>query len=270
MPCQRYTVWARDQLGKVRELVMRLFRVWAAVLALALGYPLPAAAVEYKLRVANLHEDAFYALLGTIGTRHEGPVQNSRLITALDTGEAPAGVLLYDRPLEAARNAVATAFGAVRVRPTLPQDGDSNSRWSEVRWEGKPGEQSVWVIDASRTRQTEVRDVALAGTRRLVRVIPHLRAPSQAPTMALSMWLGSIQEREGNAALWNQYLSTALDLSDGVAVIVGVNSSSGFADRVYIVVKHESSPATYSVVLAWRKRPHETQAGGDRNTGIIP
>lgn len=244
-------------------MMVRLARIPVGLALLVLALPLPAAAVEYRLRVANLHEDAFYALLGTTGTRREGPVQNSRLITALDTGEVPAGVLLYDRPLEAAGERVARAFGAVRVRPAVPQDGDENLRWSEVRWDGKPGEQSVWLISASRTRHTEAWDVALKGSGPLVRAIPRLKAPSQAPTKALGMWLGSIQAREGDAALWNQYLSTALDLSDGVAVVVGVNSSSGFADQVYIVVKHAPSLTTYNVVLSWRERPHELQAPGD-------
>ncbi len=248
---------------------MRWPRTWVAISALALAWPLPAAAVEYRLRVASLHEDAFYALLGAAGTR-EGVVQGpSRLIEALDTGKAPAGVLLYDRPLEAAGERVARAFGAVRVRPTVPRDGDENLRWNEVRWDGKPGEQSVWLISASRTRHTEAWDVALKGSGPLVRVIPRLKAPSQAPTKALGMWLGSIQAREGDAALWNQYLSTALDLNDGVAVVVGVNSSSGFADQVYIVVKHAPTPATYNVVLSWRERPHELQAPGDDSKGLF-
>lgn len=244
-------------------MMVRLARIPVGLVVLVLALPLPAAAAEYRLRVASLHEDAFYALLGAAGAR-EGPVQGpSRLIEALDTGKAPAGVLLYDRPLEAAGERVARAFGAVRVSPAAPQDGDENLRWSEVRWEGKPGEQSVWVISASRTRHTEAWDVALKGTGPLVRVIPRLKAPSQAPTKALGIWLGSIQEREGDAALWNQYLSTALDLSDGIAVVVGVNSSSGFADHIYIVVRHAPTPTTYNAVLSWRERPHELQAPGD-------
>ena len=227
----------------------------------------PAGAVEYRLRVASLYEDAFYALLGAAGTRREGPVQGpSKLIGALDTGEAPAGVLLYDRPLEAAREGVAKAFGAVRLRAAeLPPDGEATHRWNEVRWEGTPGEQSVWMIAASRTRHTEVRDVALKGIGPLVRAIPHLLAPSHPPTMALGVPLGFIHGQEGNPALWNQHLSAILDLSDDVAVVVGVNSSSGFADHVFIVVRHGPSPTTYNVVLAWKRRLHEVEAGGDRN-----
>lgn len=237
--------------------------IWATLAVLVLSYPLPVAAVEYRLRVASLHEEAFYALLGVAGTRKEGPVEGrSRLLGSLDTGQAPAGVLLYDRPLEAAREGVAKAFGAVRLRAQALPDGEAGHRWSEVRWEGTPGEQSVWVIAASRTRHTEVRDVALKGTGPLVRAIPHLLSPAHRPTMVLGVPLGFIQDGEGAPAVWKR-LSPAVDLTDGVAVVVGVNSSSGFADHVFIVVKHAPSPTTYHVVLAWRERPHEIQAPGD-------
>ncbi|MBI4607527.1 MAG: hypothetical protein HY726_00785 [Candidatus Rokubacteria bacterium] len=222
--------------------------------------------MEYRLRVANLYEDAFYALLGAAGTRSEGPVQGpSRLIEALDTGAVSAGVLLYDRPLEPARAPVATAFGAVRLRPAAPPNGEEKHRWHEVRWDGAPGEQSVWVIASTRPRYTEVRDVALKGTGPLVRTIPHLVAPAQAPAKVLGVQIGFIEGHEGNPILWNSHLSPVLDLSDGVGVVVGVNRSSGFADHVFIVVKHGPSPSTYNVVLAWKRRPHETEAGGDRN-----
>lgn len=244
--------------------MVKCSRVSVVLAVLVLSYPLPAVALEYRLRVANLHEDAFYALLGAAGTRREGPVQGqSSLIEALDTGKAPAGILLYDRPLEAARDAVAKAFQAVRARAKAQPNGEAKHRWSEVRWEGTPGEQSVWVIAASRTRHTEVRDVALKGTGPLVRAIPHLLSPVHRPTMALGVPLGTVQGQEGDPALWNRHLSKVLDLSDGIAVVVGVNSSSGFADHVFIVVKHAPSPATYHVVLAWKERPHEIQAPGD-------
>jgi len=239
-------------------------RIWLGLTVLALGWPLPAAAVEYRLRVASLYEDAFYALLGAAGTQREGRVQGpSPLIEALDTGAAPAGVLLYDRPLEAARAPVATAFGSARLRVGVRENGNEKHRWNEVRWEGTPGEQSVWVIASSRTRHTEVRDVALKGTGPLVRIIPHLLAPGQRATMALGIQLGFIQAHEGDPALWTRHLSPAIDLSDGLGVVVGVNSSSAFTDHVFIVVRHGPSPTTYNVVLAWRERLHEIQAPGD-------
>ncbi|MFQ5891115.1 MAG: hypothetical protein ACE5JR_13900 [Gemmatimonadota bacterium] len=240
-------------------------RALVAVAALSLAFPLQAGAAEYRLKVASLYEEAFYALLGSAGTRREGPVEGrSPLIHSLDTGKAPAGVLIYDR-FEAARGSVATAFGASRVGPGARRAREDAERWSEMRWQGEPGEWSVWAITPSRTRDTEVRDVALKGTGRLVRVIPHLVAFSQPAAKALGMALEFIEAYEGNPALWSRYLSPVLDLGDGVAVVVGVNESSPFADHVFIVVKHAPLPTTYHVVLAWKRRLHEVEADSDRS-----
>ncbi|MBI4610246.1 MAG: hypothetical protein HY726_14700 [Candidatus Rokubacteria bacterium] len=231
--------------------------------ACVLACPLAAAAVEYRLRVASLYEEAFYALLGADGTRREGPVQGPpRLIEALDRGEVPVAVLLGDREVVAARPGVASAFGAVRVRAESVQEREDKIGWSELRWQGKPGEQSVWVIAPSTPWFTEVRDVALKGAGQLIRVIPHRMALSRSPAPALGIPLAFVEAREGDPALWRKYLAPVLDLSEGVGVVVAVNRSSGYADYVFIVVRHAPVPTTYSVVLAWKQRRTEIEAGG--------
>lgn len=233
----------------------------AALLLAASVWPRAAAAVEYRLQVASLYEDAFFALLGSAGTRREGSVQGrSRLIEALDTGETPAAVLLYDGPLKAARAPVATAFGAIHVRAEEPSSGEGKQPWSQARWEGKPGEHSVWVIAPSRPWYGAVQNIALKGAGPLVWAIPHRIALWHSPAKALGIPLGFIQAYEGNPALWKNYLSNALDLGDGIIVVVAENSSSAFADHVFIIVKHTSVPTTYRVVLGWARRAHEIQA----------
>jgi len=244
--------------GSIQALSMSLAALLLGAFAV---WPRAAGAVEYRLQVASLYEDAFFALLGSAGTRREGPVQGrSRLIEALDTGEAPAAVLLYDRPLEAARAPVATAFRAARVRGEGPPSRERKPLWSEVRWNGNSGEHSVWVIAPSSLRYTQVRNVALKGTGPLVWAIPHRIALSQPPAKALGIPLGFIQAYEGNPTLWGTYLSSTLDMSDGVTVVVGEHSSSAFADHVFIIIKHPASPTTYRVVLGWARRAHEIQA----------
>ncbi|MFQ5899053.1 MAG: hypothetical protein ACE5JN_12530 [Candidatus Methylomirabilia bacterium] len=243
-------------------IVSRVLSISLAALVLAAWVrPLAAEAAEYRLQVASLHEEAFYALLGSAGTRREGPVEGySPLIETVDTGEVPAGVLLYRRSPEASRAPVATAFGGVRARLEVQEGEAEAAQWSEVRWEGKPGDQSVWVIAPPDTWYTEVRDLALKGSGRLVRVIPHLIAFRQPPTKALGIQLNFIQAHEGKPALWGKHLSTVLDLGDGIAVVVGENSSSIFADHVFIIVKHAPAPTTYKLVLGWGRRVHEIQA----------
>lgn len=233
----------------------------AALLLAASAWPRVAAAVEYRLQVTSLYDEAFFALLGRAGTRREGPVRGpSRLIEALDTADAPAAVLLYDRPLEAARAPVATAFRAARVRSEGPPSRERKPLWSEVRWNGNSGEHSVWVIAPSSPWYTEVRNVALKGTGPLVWVIPHRIALLQPPARALGVPLGFIQAYEGNPTLWGTYLSSILDMSDGVAVVVGEHSGSAFADHVFIIIKQPASPTTYRVILGWARRTHEIQA----------
>lgn len=251
----------RGAVEGLRMITRVLSMSLAALLLAASAWPRAAAAVEYRLQVASLYDEAFYALLGRAGTRREGPVRGrSRLIEALDTAEAPAAVLLYDRPLEAARAPVATAFRAARVRGEGPPSHESKPLWGEARWNGNSGEHSVWVIAPSSSRYTQVRNVALKGRGPLVWAIPHRIAFSQPPAKALGIPLGFLQAHEGNPALWETHLSTTLDMTDGVTVVVGEHSSSAFADHVFIIIKHAASPTTYRVVLGWARRAHEIQA----------
>lgn len=222
----------------------------AALLLAGPGWPLVAEAVEYRLRVTSLYNDGFFALLGAAGMRGEGPV-DSRLVEALDRGDVPAGAFLF-RPLEAAPAPVATSFGASPVRAEARPG-------QEVRWEGKPGEHSVWVIAPLSRWETELRNVALKGTGPLFWAIPHPMALFQPSSKAVGIPLGFMQAYEGNPALWGRYVSPALDLGEGIGVVVGENSSSVFADHVYIVVKHAPAPTAYQLVIGWGRRLHELQ-----------
>jgi len=79
--------------------VIRPHRVLAlASLALAALGAAPAAAIEYRLRVANVRDEAFTSFL-TSGELHDGATGPGldRLESSLDTGDFPKAVLLYDR-----------------------------------------------------------------------------------------------------------------------------------------------------------------------------
>lgn len=230
--------------------------LWALLLA-APVWPFVAEAVEYRLRVASLYNDGFFALLGPAGMRGEGPV-DSQVVEALDRGEVSAGAFLY-RPLDAAPASVATSFGASSVRAAARLGQETTVGGSEVRWEGTPGEHSVWVIAPSSRWETEVRNVTLKGTGPLVWAIPHLMALVPSSSKAVRLPLGFVQAYEGNAGLWGRYVSTALDVGEGIGVVVGDNSSSVFADHVYIVVRHAAAPTTYQLVIGWGRRLHELQ-----------
>jgi hypothetical protein len=109
-----------------------------------------ARAVEYRLDVASLWDTALPAYLSTaeLYDGASGPGL-ARLEEGLDQGGVPSGVLLDDRPLRWASESVAQAYGTVRVLAEIKPGGEGRPRWDEVRWDGKPGERSVWVIAPS-------------------------------------------------------------------------------------------------------------------------
>ncbi len=124
-----------------------------AALALAVLRAGQAAAVEYRLQVANIRDEAFTSFLkpGEVNDGSTGPGLE-RLEASLDMGDFPKAVLLYDRHLQAASEATAQAYGGVALRVGVTTNGDGKQRWDEVHWEGTPGEQSVWRPRASASR----------------------------------------------------------------------------------------------------------------------
>ena len=131
---------------------MRLRRMGTLALAalFALLGSSSAWAVEYKLQVVNVHDDAFKSFL-KVGEAHDGASGPGldRLETSLDKGDFPKAVRLYDRHLQAAREALAVAWGGVPVRAETQKGGDRQNLWDEVRWEGKPASRAWW--SSSRT-----------------------------------------------------------------------------------------------------------------------
>ncbi len=239
---------------------MRL-RLLLATVALALVEVAPAPAAEYGLRVANVYDSAFFAYLdGAIG-RGEGEASLERLGGSLDAGTVPPGALLFDRPVAVVSNGVATAFGAVPVRGDVLWEG--RPQWLEARWQSDPGRRVVWAIARTRFEAPEVRNVALQGRGgRLRHFIPYRAAIGGGKGLALSYPLEFVRHFEGRPALWERYLSGAVDLRDGLAVVVGVNPDRHWADYVYIVIDPASAPATFSVVVAWGER------GGPGGPGV--
>ena len=74
-------------------------------------------AIEYRLRVANVRDEAFTSFL-TSRELHDGATGPGLdpLESSLDTGDFPKAVLLYDRHLQAASESTARDYRAVPVR----------------------------------------------------------------------------------------------------------------------------------------------------------
>ena len=219
--------------------------------------PLPASAVEYRLQVVNLFEEPFASFLkpGELADGAAGPGLD-RLQESLDRGEMPKGALLYDRHLQAVRESIARAWGGVRIRAEVQQGGLEQELWDEVRWEGTPGEQSVWVVATTTTRNQELHRLALKGPGPLRQFLPYAISANSTRLDAVKAPLNFLWLHEERGTAWAQYASRVLDLRNGIGAVVGVNHNPLFADHVYLIVSQGAEPTTYKAVLVWRRREH--------------
>jgi hypothetical protein len=239
--------------------------VLASIAAIALlTAAQPAAAVEYRLQVVSIYEGAFASFLraGEWKDGVAGPGLD-RLEASLDRGEVGRGNLLYDRHLQPVSEATARAFGGVTVPGPVLLGGDVQT-WDEVRWDGKPGERSVWrVRPTSRLPQALTR-TALKGTGPMRQFQPYT-APSGSLLDAVRIPLAYLTFGEERGTLWQKDLASRLDLSRGIGVVVGANDNVTFPDQVTLVVGQGADPTTFKAVLVWRLRNSEQQAPGDGN-----
>lgn len=228
---------------------------------LALAPAIPAQAVEYRLEVVSLWESALYRYAKTSELRDgaSGPGLE-RLEVGLDEGAVPRGVTLGDRTLRWASESVSRAYGTVHVLAEIKPGGDGHSRWDEVRWEGKPGDRSVWVVAASgRGRPERLYRIVLRGDgppRQFMPYIPTSGVRSAAVKYPLS-FLWAYEER---GTVWERYVSRSIDLHEGLGAVVGENFNQSFADQVYLIVQQGAQPTTYKAVLLWREPAYNFEA----------
>jgi hypothetical protein len=225
----------------------------------------PAGLVEYRLRALSMRHEAFTSFLSTgeLADGVAGPGLE-RLADAADGGELGRGIVLYDRHIVPVEASVARAFGATPVHARVKLGGAGTDYWDEARWYGKPGERTVWMITARNRRPPELRRIALSDVTALAQfrpVPPPLFGATPEATVAVPFsYLHHAQERGAAGA----YLDRTLDRSRALSAVVAVNDDLVFADRVYLVVTHAVSAATYEAVLAWGGRGEERELPRER------
>ncbi len=229
-----------------------------SILLLATALPTPAA--EYRLQVANLYEESFASFLkpGEFADGARGPGLD-QLEASLDGGQVPRGALLYDRHLRPAREGFAWAFGSVPIRAEVQLGGFDGVLWDEARWEGTPGEQSVWVVTPTSRRPQELRRVALKGFGPLRQFLPYILPPNSAPYPAVGFPLNFLWIQAERGTAWQSDVSPVLALSEGIGAVIGLNTNRSFPDSVYLIVRHGEQPTTYKAVLAWRQRREDIE-----------
>lgn len=245
-------------------MIHRGSRATLVLLALALGAAAaPAAAVEYRLRVVNMRDEALTSLLrpGETGDGATGPGLE-RLEARLDSGDFPKAVLLYDRHLQTASESTARAYGGVAVRADVTKGGEQKQLWDEVRWEGTPGEQSVWVVAPSSRRPGELYRAAIKGVGPIRHFLSYTLAPGGAKYPVARFPVDYLFARQDDPDFWTKRLAPVLDLGGGIVVIVAAQNGVFKADEAYVIVTHTAAPAAFKAVLGWRDRNNERESPG--------
>jgi len=138
--------------------------------------------------------------------------------------------------------------------------GNGHPMWDEVRWEGRPGERSVWmVLPSGRGVPERLYRAVLTGAgppRQFLAYVPTRGTRSAAVKYPLPfLWA-----YESRGTVWERYVSGSIDLSQGIGAVVGENDNQSFPDQVYLIVEHGAQPTTYKAMLLWREPAYNQQA----------
>lgn len=224
-----------------------------ALLLAILAAPSVVGATEYRLRVANLDDTAYFHFAERNGHDSETPFVLRGLGPALEQGGLPSGVFVPRRAILPAAGGTLRSFAAVEARPLSPSP--SAGQWQEVRWEGKPGERAVWVVRGEGVIRQAVVGVGLrAAGGDLRHYIPFTPGPGAWKVRAVRVGLEFVEFWDGRDGLWPRYLGPKLELAPGIAVVVGENPNAEYPDAVFLVVEQPPAPTTYDAVIAWRHR----------------
>jgi hypothetical protein len=242
------------------------------VLIALVAWPL-AAGAEYRLRVANLHESAYfaYAERPRTGNRRSG-FSLTRLEEALGRAAVPPAVFVANRVLEPADSTTARAFQAAEIVAS-PAPGRA-TQWQEARWDGKAGQRAVWVIRGDGIHQPEVTGIGLPGAGGGLRHYhPYDVTASRARLRVARLSQTLMESWIARDGLWPRVLAPVLDTTDGIAAVVMHSQNRVYIDSVFLVIEQPEGSATYSVAIAWRPRgrgfdPFFEGAGGGSDVNI--
>jgi len=246
-------------MGKVGH---RLAAVAVSMLVV-LAMHAPAAAVEYRLKVANVFDQALTSFLsyGELNDGATGP-GFARLAAFLNEGSGDRGMIVTQRPLASVPDSIARAWGGVAVNAPIARGGVV-SYWDEVRWDGKPGERSIWIVKSDgRMRPQNVKRIVLGGTTPLTIYQAYSADCGKIRVAALQMPIPLMAFQEERGDVWDKYVAKSLDLSHGVGVVVGSNANAVLPDLVYIIVQQGPEPTTFEAVLSWGNSDAEAPGGG--------
>jgi hypothetical protein len=240
---------------------------WLGLTGLSLlGHP--AEAVEYRLLVASVFDTSLTSFVTarelTYGASGAGL---QRLGTAISTGEIDWGTMPVGRPLTSVPDSIAHAWAGVGIRADILRGGVDVGRWDEVRWEGKPGERSIWLVKATgNPRPQSVLRLTLESGGRPVRLYPPYIFTGSERLAVLQMPQPLIASSENRGNIWDKWVGRSLDLGQGIGAVVGLSDNALNADLVYLVVQQGEQPTIYKAVISWTD-PNIDREGRSR---IVP
>jgi len=214
----------------------------------------PAHAVEYRLLVASIFDAALMSFVSPpeLLNGASGPGLE-RVEKGLDNGQIDLGAMPAGRPLVSVTADVAKAWGAVPVPSVLPARGDAG-RWDEVRWQGNPGERSIWMIRAStNARPQSIRRLTLEGIGPVRQYQPYVYTGKERLAV-LQMPQSFITHYESRGNLWEKWVGNGLSLDGGIAAVVARSNNALSPDSVYLIVQQTAQPTTYRTVVSWSDR----------------
>jgi hypothetical protein len=227
----------------------------------------PAHAVEYRLLVASVFDTSltFFVSTNELTYGASGPGLQ-RLETALSTGGIDWGSMPAGRPLTGVPDSIARAWSGVGIRADILRGGVDAGRWDEVRWEGKPGERSIWLIKATGSnRPQSVQRVTLESGTRPARLYPpyvFTGGSGRLAVMQIPQSLIAFSEARGN--LWDKWVGRGLDLGQGIGAVVGLSPNALNPDLVYLVVQQGDQPTSYRAVISWADPDIDREAPKNR------
>ena len=100
------------------------------------------------------------------------------------------------------------------------------------------------------------------GTSPLTIYRPYTVAGGKSPVPVMSLGIPLIAFQESRGDMWDKYVAKNIDLSRGVAAVVGSNNNAILADLVYIIVDQGPAPTTFEIILSWSESDAEPPGGG--------
>ena len=212
-----------------------------------------AQAVEYRLFVASIYDTSFTSFVDVSELKYGASGAGlERLETAISNGEIGSGDMPAGRPLTSVPPSIARAWSGARIRADILRGGVDVGLWDEARWEGKPGERSIWLIKATGSYKPQaVQRMTLESDGIPVRqYLPYAyTGQSRLPVIQVPQPLIAFSEDRGN--VWNKWIAPGLDLGQGVGAVVAFSANALDSDLVYLVVQQGDRPTSFRAVISW-------------------